>query len=256
MSVNLEPRVALVGACQIHYLQAGAGKPVVFLHGAGGLRIDEQVFAALAERFRLLVPSMPGFDQSTPGSTTSRKDVADVMADFIRQEAGGKASVIGESFGGGVASWLAVRHPDAVDRLVLAAPAGLRQEGGPNLQELSPVEMNVLLFGKPPESQPSAEEIERRQRNRANVARLDRGKPAWDQELYDQLPQVKAPTLILWGTNDGMIFPQQGKHFNERIPGSKLIYIEGGPHVLSAATPAEFLEHTLEFMGVAETAAR
>jgi pimeloyl-ACP methyl ester carboxylesterase len=116
--------------------------------------------------------------------------------------------------------------------------------------------MNVLLFGKPPESQPSAEEIERRQRNRANVARLDRGKPAWDQELYDQLPQVKAPTLILWGTNDGMIFPQQGKHFNERIPGSKLIYIEGGPHVLSAATPAEFLEHTLEFLGVAETAAR
>jgi len=249
MSSNLEPRSARIGDCEIDYLQAGSGPAVVFLHGAGGLRVDEEVFGALAQEFRLLVPSMPGFDESTAGSTASVKDVADVMADFIRQESGGTASVIGESFGGGVSSWLAVRHPDVVERLVLAAPAGLRQEGGPNLQELSPVEMNVLLFGKPPDSQPSPREIERRQRNRANVARLHRGRGPWDQELYDQLAQVQAPTLILWGTNDGMIFPAQGKHFNERIPGSKLVYIEGGPHVLSAATPDEFLSHVLQFLG-------
>src|SRR6266581_2850991 len=146
MSLNLEPRSAHVGDCEIHYLQAGSGPAVVFLHGAGGLRVDEDVFAALARDFRLLVPSMPSFDESTAGSTASVKDVADVMADFIRQEAGGKASVIGESFGGGVSSWLAVRHPDVVERLVLASPAGLRQEREPNLPELSALEMNGLLF--------------------------------------------------------------------------------------------------------------
>ncbi|HLQ32004.1 MAG TPA: alpha/beta hydrolase [Chloroflexota bacterium] len=54
----------------------------------------------LASDYRLLVPSMPGFDESTVGSVTSGPEVADVMAEFIATCAGGQASVIGESFGG------------------------------------------------------------------------------------------------------------------------------------------------------------
>src|SRR5918911_872037 len=120
-----EKKVAQAGGSELRYLDSGTGsRAVVMLHGAGGLRVDERVFNALAEEYRLIAPSMPGFDDSTPGTATSVPEVADVMADFIRQVVGGPAAVIGESFGGNVASWLAIRHPDTVDALVLAAPGG------------------------------------------------------------------------------------------------------------------------------------
>src|SRR5439155_24441714 len=132
---------------------AGEGEPVVMLHGAGGFRNDQRAFEGIAEHFQVLVPSMPGFDQSSAGTAASVIDIADVMAEFIRFVAGGSASVIGESFGGGVSSWLAIRHPDVVTRLVLAAPAGLRQEGGPPLLGLSPPQMAVILYGQAPTTQ-------------------------------------------------------------------------------------------------------
>src|SRR5919199_4656291 len=204
-----EKKVAQAGGSEIRYLDSGSGaRAVVMLHGAGGLRLDERVFSALAEECRVIAPSMPGFDDSTPGTAASVPEVADVMADFIRQVVGGPAAVIGESFGGNVASWLAIRHPDVVDALVLAAPAGLRQAGGPNLGQLSPQEIAVLLFGRPPSQPLSPEQAERAGRNRANTARLSQGRPPFDPELYDQLSQIKAPTLLLWGTADGLIFPQ------------------------------------------------
>jgi pimeloyl-ACP methyl ester carboxylesterase len=235
-------RLAQVAGCDIHYLDSQTG------HGAGGLRVDEQVFKALAATYRVIAPSLPGFDESSPGATASVLDVADVLAAFIRQVVGGPAAVVGESFGGNVASWLAIRHPDVVDRLILAAPAGLRQAGGPELSQLSPREVSVLLFGRPPDQPPTPDEIERRNRNRANVGRLSHGRPAFDLELQSRLSDIQAPTLVLWGTADKMIFPEQAHHFEQHIPNVRLIYLEGGPHVLSAAMPDQFLPPVLEFL--------
>src|SRR5437763_636404 len=165
-----EQRVAQAEGCQLRYLDSGSGsRAVVMLHGAGGLRQDEHVFNTLVDRgYRVIAPSMPGFDESTPGSTTSVVDTADVMAAFIGQVAGGPAAVVGESFGGNVASWVAIRHPEVVDRLVLAAPAGLFPDNAPQLGKLSPQEISVLLFGRPPSQAPTPEQIERAGRNRAN----------------------------------------------------------------------------------------
>jgi pimeloyl-ACP methyl ester carboxylesterase len=248
--MNFEEQFASVGGCDIQYRVAGAGAAVVMLHGAGGFRNDQRAFEGLAEHFKVLVPSMPGFDRSTAGATASVIDVADVMAEFIRSVAGGSANVIGESFGGGVSTWLAIRHPDVVSRLVLAAPAGLRQEGGPPLLGLSPAEMAVILYGQAPTAQPTPEEAERRAKNRANAGRLGSARPGFDPELLAQLPRITAPTLVVWGTADQMIWPTQAHHFVDGIPGARLASIEGGPHVLSAVVPEAFLPPVLEFLGV------
>ena len=244
-----QERVAQAGGSELHYLDSGSGsRAVVMLHGAGGRRVDERVFNALAKNYRVIAPSMPGFDQSTPGIAASVPEVADVMADFIRQVVGGPAAVIGESFGGNVSCWLAIRHPDVVDALVLAAPAGLWGEGGLNLAQLSPQEIAVALYGRPPDQPPSPEMVERSGRNRANMMRLSQPRPRFDPELQEQLAQIKAPTLLLWGTADQLILPQQARYFQERIPRLRFVSIEGGPHVLSAAAPDEFLAAVLEFL--------
>jgi pimeloyl-ACP methyl ester carboxylesterase len=248
----MESQIVAAGDCEIEYRTAGSGEPVVMLHGAGGFRFDQRAFDGLAAHYTLLVPSMPGFDRSTPGSTSSVLDVADVMAEFIRSAAGGRAVVIGESFGGGVSAWLAIRHPEVVSRLVLAAPAGLRQEGGPPLVGLSAQEMAVLLYGEAPSAQASPEEAARRGANRQNASRLASARPGFDPELQRALSNVRAPTLVLWGTEDKMIWPSQARYFIEAIPNAQLVSIEGAPHVLSAAVPVAFLDAVLGFLSQTE----
>ncbi len=252
---QFEEHVATVAGCEIQYRELGGGQPAVLLHGGGGFRDDQQAFEGLARHFRLLVPSMPGFDRSTLGQVKDTRDVADVMADFIRQVAGDRVVLIGESFGGGVACWLAARHPDLVERLILAAPAGLRSGDGPRLLDLTPQQVSTLLYGRPATEQPSAEEAERRQRNRDNSARLGSGRPAFDHELQEALSAIKAPTLVLWGTADGMIAPESAQNFVDRIPNARLVLIEGAPHVLSYAVPDEFLAAAFEFLGIPHTEA-
>jgi pimeloyl-ACP methyl ester carboxylesterase len=250
--VTLDEQFASAGGCEIQYRELGpASAPtVVILHGGGGFRLDQRVFDAVAEHYHLLVPSMPGFDGSSAGACTDVVDIADVMAEFIRRVAGGRTSVIGESFGGGVAAWLAARHPEVVEHLILAAPAGLRAGDGPRLLDLTPAQVSVLLYGRPPDEQPTPEEAQRRTRNRQNSARMSSARPPFDPELFAQLKHIQAPTLVLWGSDDGMISPASAEYFVGQIPGAKHIKIQGAPHVLSVAAPQQFLAPVLYFLGV------
>lgn len=237
-----------VGGCEVQFLEAGQGRTVVFLHGGGGFRFDAEVFRALSDRYHLLVPSAPGFDESTPGSTETIEDAADVMAAFIQAVApDGRALVIGESFGGFLASWVAVRHPEVVEALVLAAPAGLRQADGDHPSRLDPAERHRRLFGDFPVPRPTPEQEARSSRNRASSARLHHGRQPFDQRLYDRLPEITAPTLVLWGTDDRMVLPSQAEHYRARIPDVRVRFIEGGPHVLAATVPGAFLQLVLPF---------
>jgi pimeloyl-ACP methyl ester carboxylesterase len=239
MELTVERRSAKVGGCDIHYIELGAGPNLVFLHGSGGLRLDETSFGMLARNFRLLVPSMPGFDQSTTGSVTSGPEVADVMAEFIGSCTSGRAAVAGESFGGRIAAWLTVRHPEVIDKAVLAAPGGMRRSGGDRGLNLTPEEQQIRLYGRKLERQPTPEQVAQR---KANVASANRfGGPPWDEDLYQQLPNVSRPVLVLYGTNDQTMVRQDIELFHERIPGSRIECLEGAPHVLSATYPEEFV---------------
>jgi len=105
-----EGRITLPG-CEMRYLEAGDGPALLHLHGSGGLRWDQQK-AMLAERFRVIAPEAPGFGGSAlPDGVHSLADLAGALAEMISQLAGGRAHVLGTSFGGRVATWLALLHP-------------------------------------------------------------------------------------------------------------------------------------------------
>src|SRR2546423_15009984 len=104
-----EDRISVPG-CEIRYLEAGDGPVVLHLHGAGGLRWD-QPKALLAERFHVIAPEAPGFGGSElPSGVHSLPDLADALARLIAERAAGRAHVLGTSFGGRVATWLALLH--------------------------------------------------------------------------------------------------------------------------------------------------
>ena len=114
---------------RLFYLHGGEGRPLLHLHSAGGPRVSPAI-EQLAKRHSIYMPTAPGYN-GTPAHArvASMVDLADLMAEFARGIIAGAWDVIGESFGGWVALWLAVRHPDLVEQLVLEAPAGLRTPG-------------------------------------------------------------------------------------------------------------------------------
>jgi pimeloyl-ACP methyl ester carboxylesterase len=120
---------------RIRYLEAGAGQPVLYIHGAGGLDVGlaEEL---LADTYRVIAIELPGFGASAVNERTKTpRDLARTIALVAAQLGLDRYSVIGASFGGRVATWLSLDYPDQVEALVLAAPAtvlppGFRAGGG------------------------------------------------------------------------------------------------------------------------------
>src|SRR5262245_12385538 len=146
MSVNRAEIALSTGV--LSYLVLGAGRPLLYLHAAGGPQVTP-FLTGIAATHRVFVPIAPGFE-GTPVHPTigTVAELADLYADFVRVTIGSACDVMGHSFGGWAALWLAAHHPGAVDQLVLEAPAGLRfgANAGP---PRTPEELRRKLYAYP-----------------------------------------------------------------------------------------------------------
>ena len=114
---------------RIRYMEAGQGAPLVHLHGAGGLRLTRG-HDLLSRQFRVLAFEMPGFGQSLENTRTrSMPELASTMGRAVKSLGLDTFNLMGTSFGGTTALWLALEAPERVLALVLEAPATTRQEG-------------------------------------------------------------------------------------------------------------------------------
>ncbi|MEP6874831.1 MAG: alpha/beta hydrolase [Burkholderiales bacterium] len=107
----------------LHYLSAGAGKPIVFVHGfpefSGAWEAQLREFG---RDHRVLAPDLRGFNLSDKPPGVANYDVALLVQDlreFITVVAGGPCAVVAHDWGGVCAWQLAARHPDLVERLVI-----------------------------------------------------------------------------------------------------------------------------------------
>lgn len=119
------------GGIRTNYLHAGAGAPVVLVHGSGpGVSAYANwrlTVPPLAERFEVFAPDMVGF-----GFTDRPEGVAYTLETWVDQLVGfldalelPRVSVVGNSFGGAIALRLAARHPQRVHRLALMGSVGV-----------------------------------------------------------------------------------------------------------------------------------
>jgi 2-hydroxy-6-oxo-octa-2,4-dienoate hydrolase len=118
------------GGIKTNYLEAGAGPPVVLVHGSGpGVTAYANwrlTIPGLAPHFHVLAPDMAGFGLSDkPGGVADMAAWVDQLIGFLDALGVGRASVVGNSFGGGIGIKLAADHPDRVDRLVLMGSVGI-----------------------------------------------------------------------------------------------------------------------------------
>lgn len=123
----LEARFAELKAARVRYFVGGSGPPVVLVHGLGGAASNwGEVAARLVDGHRVIAPELPGHGGSSPlPAAPNLNPFAEAVVRVAEREAASPATIVGHSLGGLVALRAAVRYPDAVDGLVLAAAAGI-----------------------------------------------------------------------------------------------------------------------------------
>jgi len=231
---------------RIRYMEAGNGVPLVHLHGAGGLRLT-QAHDLLSRHFRVIALEMPGFGQSPENSRTrNMPELASTIGRAVGNLGIDSFNLMGTSFGGKAALWLALQQTERVLALVLEAPAAIRPEGA-EAPSGSPEEMARRLYAHPerlpaiPLPDPAVQA-----KTRALVARL-RG-PDRDTDLERQLADIETPTLVLFGSADRIIPPDMGHIYKELMPNCHLVFVYDAGHAISTDRPDAFTEVVADFL--------
>jgi pimeloyl-ACP methyl ester carboxylesterase len=231
---------------RIRYMEAGQGTPLIHLHGAGGLRMT-RAHDLLSQRYRVIVFEMPGFGRSAENTrSATMAELAATMAAALTALEIDRFNLLGTSFGGRVALWLAAQYPERVIGLVLEAPAAIRPTGQAPPSG-SPEEMARLLFAHPEKLPPlTAPDPAIQAKTRALTARL-RG-PNRDAVLEARMRDIATPTLVLFGTLDRMMPPEMGRHYKELMPNCHLVFLYDAGHEMSTERPEAFAEVTADFL--------
>ncbi len=142
---NVNPEVGSeidVDGIRTNYHDLGTGAPVLLIHGSGpGVSAWANwrlTLPVLAERNRVVAPDIVGFGytERPSGIVYDRHTWERHILGFMDALGIEKASIVGNSFGGGMGMSLAVSHPDRVDKLVLMGSSALRFEITPALDEI------------------------------------------------------------------------------------------------------------------------
>jgi pimeloyl-ACP methyl ester carboxylesterase len=226
-------------------MEAGDGPALVYFHGAGGLHLNPS-HELLSRRFRVVAFEMPGFGETANERTQDLPELAATMANAARSLGLSHFNLMGTSFGGKVALFLAVQEEDLVRALVLEAPAAIRP-AGMQPPSGSPEAVASLLYAHP-ERRPPAPPTDP-----AHAARLVaftkrlRG-PDREPALEARMSALTIPVLVLLGTRDRLIPPEMGRIYKELMPNAHLVFIYDAGHAISAERPEAFVEVVGDFL--------
>lgn len=234
------------GGLRIRYMEAGQGPPLIHLHGAGGMRLTRG-HDLLSRSHRVIAFEMPGFGSSAVNSgSQTMADLAATMADAVSALGIERFNLLGTSFGGKVALFLATQQPDRVQALVLEAPAAIRP-AGMRPPSGTPADVARLIYAHPERMPlPSAPDPAVAEQTRTLVMRL-RG-PDRDAELEARMRLLQTPTLVLFGTLDHLMPPGQGRFYKELMTNCHLVFVYDAGHAISSERPEAFAEVTIDFL--------
>ncbi len=196
----------------------------------------------------VIVFEMPGFGQSSANERSqSLAELAQTMAQAATQLGLERFNLMGNSFGGATALWLAIQHPELVQALVLVAPAAIRPESSTPPRQLSPEERTARLYAHPerqaPAPPPDPAVLEKQQ---ALVQRLLG--PPQDEVLESHMADLDLPVLVLFGTEDRMIPSEMGRRYVETLPNGHLIFVYDAGHAVDADRPDAFVSVVDDFL--------
>ena len=265
-----------VDGTPVNYVDLGDGKlePIVFVHGLGGQWQNwlENIPRAALER-RVIAMDLPGFG-CTPiprdRITISRYGrCVDALCDELSL---GRVDIVGNSMGGYIAAEVAIQFPERVDQLILVSAAGITSSDIARRPILTAgrIATAMVSYGAARHRQ-IASRPKTRHMALALVARhpsllkpdlayegffKGAGKPGFDDALRacleydfrDRLPEIRQPTLIVWGERDSIIPVKDADEFERLIPDSRKVVMNDTGHIPMAERPATFNDLMMDFL--------
>ena len=245
-----------LGGVELEVDIRGNGAPLLLLTNEEQLENNSQLADRLAEKYRLVIPSPPGFGNSPrPDWLTRAEDIAYIYLDLVEHLKLADAVIVGCSLGGWLAAEMAVADDSYIKKLVLVDAYGVKI-GGPYDRDIQDLWINTAqqvtawTWHNPSRAhrdftQMSEDELTIVARNKENFARLCWEPYMHNPKLKHRLHRIDAPTLVVWGDKDGIMSTDYGRAYAGLIRGAQFEVIPDAAHY-------PHLENTGAFMAALE----
>jgi pimeloyl-ACP methyl ester carboxylesterase len=237
------------------YVEEGQGPVLLLLHGLfGALSNWEGVVNGFSGRYRVLIPMLPIYEM--PIREAGLEGLCRFLQDFVALKRLDKFIVIGNSLGGHIGLLYTLNNQSNVTRLILTGSSGLFEDsmGGsyPKRGNYEYIRERVSYTFYDPKvaTKELIDEVFDITNSIPKCLRIVAiAKSAQRNNLADEIPNIKVPTLLVWGLNDTITPPLVAHEFNRLIPNSTLRFIDHCCHAPMMEHPEKFNEIVNEFLG-------
>jgi 3-oxoadipate enol-lactonase len=253
-----------VDGARLYYEMAGAGDPVVLIHGGmWDLRMwDPQVPVLSSDRtvIRYDVRGYGRSDRPTAQPYSDRKDLHDLLRSLGLE----RAAIVGLSMGGRIATDFALEHPGMVEALVLVASAvggfAFTDERVKQVWDQTDAAVEAGDFHRALELElglwaPLQVDDENDRRIRSIAAdnlhlyqAMDESEQPLEPPALGRLGEIEAPTLVIVGDGDIEEVHTRADLLAQRIPGATRVVIPDADHVVNLRRPRAFDRAVVDFL--------
>jgi pimeloyl-ACP methyl ester carboxylesterase len=247
--------ITLCGAA-IPLKRAGAGQPMLMLHGAGGAPRFLPGMQKLAEEFELFIPQAPGFGGTeAPDWLQTIDDLATFYLEFLAMFDLRRVHLVGLSLGGWVAAALSLRDSSRLASLTLMDAPGIVAPGmaprdPAHEDETQTIRDTYFDAARADEAVARAfapGNAAAREGNRRLVEKLAGQHRYHDAALQRSLSRIRLPTHIVWGAGDKLLPPVYGETWQKAIGGATLTLIPRAGHLPIQEQPDLFAAAVADF---------
>ena len=214
------------------YIEEGTGANLVFLHGLfGALSNWDSVIDKFKEKFRIIIPMLPIYD--LPFRKVGLETLVDHLEGFIDFKNLDDINLMGNSLGGHVALIYTLRRQETIKKLILTGSSGLFENamGGSfpkrGSYEYVKERAEYTFYDPKSISEEYIKEIFETMKSIPkclNIVAI--AKSAQRHNMASEIPNIKVPTLLIWGLNDTITPPRVAHDFNRLIPNSILKFVD------------------------------
>jgi len=236
------------------YIEEGEGETLMLLHGLfGALSNWETVLSRFSSNYRVIIPLMPIYDM--PMRKAGLKELVKFVENFVAEKSLNEFSLIGNSLGGHVALMYTLKHPDKVKAMALTGSSGLFENsmGGsyPKRGNYEYIKERVeyTFYDPKTATKEYVDEVFNITKSIPkcmNIVAI--AKSAQRNNLASEIPNIKIPTLLVWGLNDTITPPAVAHEFDRLLPNSTLKFIDKCSHVPMMEHPELFNDYLEEFL--------
>lgn len=273
----------VIKGLNINYQVIGEGRPLLILHGWGSKSDNwQEVGEMLTEKginpvrknqksnnktfysnysgkvglsngVKVIIPDLPGFGQSDkPPKAWGLDDYCDFVEEFVENLNLERFYLLGHSFGGALAAKCSLKFPEKIDKLFLVGAACFRRRA--LRKKIFYIIAKILKIFSFFPFYPSLREgfykfiVRKSDYPYAEGVMKETYLKIIKEDLSDTIPQIRVPTIIIWGEKDKIKRIKEAYLIKEKIENSKLKVLPELGHDLNREAPEKLAEAITQYL--------